>query len=56
MSDFEDKLREAIKKNFPYSEILGFYFHFIKNLYNKLKLLGLTTQKNIRSSLKFLFF
>ena len=56
MADFEDKLREAIKKNFPDSEILGCYFHFIKNLYNKLKLLGLTTKKNIRSSLKFLFF
>ena len=56
MADFEDKLREAIKKNFPDSQILGCYFHFIKNLYNKLKLLGLTTKKNIRSSLKFLFF
>ena len=48
MADFEINLREAIKKIFSKSEILGCYFHFIKNLYNKLKEIGLATKKKYK--------
>ena len=37
MSDFEINLRKAIQNNFPQSEILCCYFHYIKNLYSKMK-------------------
>ena len=42
MADYEINLRNAIIKIFPNSEIMGCYFHYIKNLYNKLKESGLT--------------
>ena len=47
MSDFEINLRNAIYNNFPQSEILGCDFHYIKNLYCKMKKLGMTKKKEI---------
>jgi len=37
MTDFEVNLRAVINKLYPDSELLGCYFHYIKNLYCKLK-------------------
>ena len=45
MTDFEVNLRAAINKLYPDSELLGCYFHYIKNLYCKLKNIGLTNKK-----------
>ena len=56
MTDFEVNLREAINKLYPDSELLGCYFHYIKNLYSKLKKISLTNKKTIKEALKFLFF
>ena len=56
MADFEINLRKAISDNFPNSEIMRCYFHFIKNLYYKMKKLGMTKKKDIKNNLKFLFF
>ena len=41
MVDFEQGLINSIKKNFENSTIDGCFFHFIKLLWNKAKLLGL---------------
>ena len=56
MSDFEISLRKAIIKNFPNSEIMGCYFHFVKNLFTKCKKLGLCNKDHIKETIKFLFF
>ena len=56
MSDFELPLRKSIINNFKESELMGCYFHYIKNLYAYMKKLGLCNKKNLKNSLKFLFF
>ena len=56
MTDFEVNLRTVINKLYPDSELLGCYFHYIKNLYCKLKKIGLKNKKIIKEALKFLFF
>lgn len=56
MVDFEINLRKSISNIFANYEIMGCYFHFIKNLYYKMKKLGLTKKKDIKNNLKFLFF
>lgn len=38
IKDFKVNLRAAINKIYPHSEIFGCNFHYIKNLYNKLKI------------------
>ena len=53
MADFEINLRKSISNNFPKSENMGCYFHFIKNLYCKMKKLGLTKKKDIKNNLNF---
>ena len=53
MADFEINLWKSISDNFPISEIMGCYFHFIKNLYCKMKKLGMTKKKDIKNNLKF---
>ena len=45
MSDFELTLRKSIINNFNESELMGCYFHFIKNLYAYFKKLGLCNKK-----------
>jgi hypothetical protein len=56
MSDFELTLRKSIRNNFNESELMGCYFHFIKNLYAYFKKLGLCNKRNLKNTLKFLFF
>ena len=56
MSDFELPLRKSIINNFKESELMGCYFHYIKNLYAYMKKLGLCNKKNLKNSLKFIFF
>ena len=45
MSDFELELRKSIRNNFNESELMGCFFHFIKNLYAYFKKLGLCNKK-----------
>lgn len=56
MSDFEISLRNPITKNFPHSELMGCYFHYVKNLFTKFKKLGLCTKNSSKETTKFLFF
>ena len=46
MLDFEKSSRKALKDIFSESNILGFYFHYVKALWSKAKKEGLT-KKNI---------
>ena len=55
-SDFEKSLRNALKRSFPETPILGCYFHYIKCLFDKFKSLSLMKKKNIKVNLKILFF
>ena len=45
MSDFELPLRKSIINNFKENELMGCYFHYIKNLYAYMKKLGLCNKK-----------
>mgnify|MGYP003571405687 CR=1 FL=1 len=56
MADFERALRNAIHKNFLDSELMGCYFHYVKNLYSYLKKIGLCKNNIIKQTIKFLFF
>ena len=46
MVDFEQGLINSVKKNFENSTIDGCFFHFVKLLWNKAKLLGYADPEN----------
>ena len=56
MEGFEIGLRKAIKNSFPKATLLGYYFHFVKNIFLKFKKLGLLIKKYFLKSFKILFF
>lgn len=56
ISDFERALRKSIYNNFLDSELMGYYFHYVKSLFSCLKKIGLSKKKIIKQTLKFLFF
>ena len=56
MTDFEIALRNALKKTFPDSIILGCYFHYIKSIVSKFKDYGLLRKKFLLKSYKLIFF
>ena len=56
MCDFERGLRTALKKSFPNTIILGYFFHYIKSIYNKCKKIGLITKKYFLETYKILIF
>lgn len=56
MTDFERALRNALKKCFPDSNILGCYFHYIKSIESKFKEYGLLKKKFLLKTYKLLFF
>ena len=56
MADYEKSLRNAIKKSFPDSVLLGCSFHYFKCIIKKFKSLGLFNKKSFVKSYKLLFF
>ena len=55
MLDFEKSSKKALLDVFPKSRLLGCYFHYIKALWNKARLLVLT-KKIIKRYYRFNFF
>ena len=55
MNDFEVGLRNSIKKIFPDSILDGFYFHYIKILWNHAKLNGLCKKNKLKTTKMFIF-
>ena len=48
MLDFEASLQNAVRKNFPESKINGYFFHYVKLLWEKAKKLGLCKKNDIK--------
>ena len=56
MTDFENPLRNALKKSFPNSIILDCFFHYLKATVTKFKEYGLLNKKLLIKSYKLIFF
>ena len=56
MTDFENPLRNALKKSFPNSIILGCFFHYLKAIVSKFKEYGLLNKKLLIKSYNLIFF